>query len=483
MPSAVDVAVVGAGPNGLAAAVTMARAGLSVRLYERNATIGGGARTAESTLPGFWHDVCSAVHPMALASGFFRQFQLSQRIGLVVPEVSYGHPLDGGRAGIAYRDLERTAQGLGVDGDAWRRLMGPLARAADQVAQFAGSPLLRIPAHPVTAARFGLRSLEQGSPLWNLRFRGDEAPAMLTGVAAHSIRPMPSLSTAGAALSLGAYAHGRGWPVPVGGSQSIVDALAADLVAHGGEIVTDAPIEHLDEVRAARAVMLDVAPKNLARIAHDRLPAGYLAALRRFRYGNAASKVDFALSGPVPWQNEELRRAGTVHVGGTRVAIAASEATVASGRHSDDPYVLVAQPSTFDDTRAPQGSHVLWAYTHVPRDSDVDQTEAITRQIERFAPGFRDLVLASSSRTARDLENYDPNYIGGDIASGTASLWQLAARPVLSLNPWATPAAGVYLCSSSTPPGPGVHGLAGWYAARRALSAEFGIAVPPSLAV
>ncbi|WP_157078985.1 phytoene desaturase family protein [Herbiconiux solani] len=478
---AVDVAVVGAGPNGLAAAVTMARAGLSVRVYERNSTVGGGARTAELTLPGFHHDICSAVHPMALASGFFRRFGLAERIELVVPEISYGHPLDGGRAGIAFRDLERTADHLGIDGGAWRSLMGPLARRADQVAQFAGSPLLRIPAHPVTTARFGLRSLEQGSPLWNLRFRDEVAPAMLTGVAAHSIRTMPSPSTAGAALSLGAYAHGRGWPVPIGGSQAIVDALAADLIAHGGEIETDAEITDLEQVRPARAVLLDVAPKNLVRIAGDRLPARYRAALERFRYGNAVAKVDFALSGPVPWQNELLRSAGTIHVGGTRAEIAAAEKAVAEGRHSDAPYVLVSQPSIVDGSRAPGGAQVLWAYTHVPRDSDLDQTEAITRQLERFAPGFRDLVLASSSRTAKDLENYDPNYIGGDIAAGAASLWQLAARPTLSLNPWATPAEGVYLCSSSTPPGPGVHGLAGWYAARRALKAVFGIDNPPDL--
>ena len=481
----VDVAVVGAGPNGLAAAVTMARAGLAVRVYERNPTIGGGARTAEVTLPGFLHDICSAVHPMALASGFFRQFGLDRRIDLALPEISYGHPLDGGRAGIAFRDIERTAAELGADGPAWMRLMGPLAQEADRVAQFAGSPLLRIPAHPLTTVRFGLRALEQGSPLWNARFRGEVAPAMITGVAAHSIRPMPSPSTAGAALSLGAYAHGRGWPVPIGGSQAIVDALADDLRAHGGEIRTDAPVTSLDEVRPARAVLLDVAPKNLVAIAGDRLPRRYVSALGRFRYGNAVAKVDFALSGPVPWQNELLRGAGTVHVGGTRQAIAASEADVAAGRHSDDPYVLVAQPSLFDRSRTPADqpdAHVLWAYTHVPRDSDVDQTEAIIRQLERFAPGFRDLILASSSRTAKDLENYDPNYVGGDIAAGGASLWQLAARPVLSLNPWATPAAGVYLCSSSTPPGPGVHGLAGWYAARRALAAEFGITDMPSLA-
>jgi phytoene dehydrogenase-like protein len=478
----VDAVVVGAGPNGLAAAVTLARAGLSVRVLERNATIGGGARTAELTLPGFHHDVCSAVHPMALASGFFRQFRLQDRIELRLPEVSYGHPLDDGRAGIAYRDIDRTAEALGVDGAAWKRLMGPLSAHADQVAQFAGSPILQVPRHPVTVARFGLRALEQGLPTWNARFRGDVAPAMLSGVAAHSIRRMPSLSTAGAGLSLGAYAHGRGWPIPVGGSQAIVDALADDLLAHGGDIVTDAEVHDLDELHGARAVLLDVSPKALLRIARDRLPAGYGRRIARFSYGNAVAKVDFALSGPVPWTNTELRKAGTLHVGGTRAEIAAAEAEVAAGRHSASPYVLVAQPSILDPGRAPDGGHILWAYTHVPRGSTLDQTEAITRQLERFAPGFRDLVLAASSKTAVDMENENPNYVLGDIAAGEASMRQLIARPVLSLDPWRTPARGVYLASSSTPPGPGVHGLAGWYAARSALRSEFGVTTMPSLA-
>jgi phytoene dehydrogenase-like protein len=360
--------------------------------------------------------------------------------------------------------------------------MGPLSAHADQVAQFAGSPILQVPRHPVTVARFGLRALEQGLPTWNARFRGDVAPAMLSGVAAHSIRRMPSLSTAGAGLSLGAYAHGRGWPIPVGGSQAIVDALADDLLAHGGDIVTDAEVHDLDELHGARAVLLDVSPKALLRIAGDRLPAGYARRIARFRYGNAVAKVDFALSGPVPWTNTELRRAGTLHVGGSRAEIAAAEAEVAAGRHSASPYVLVAQPSILDPGRAPGGGHILWAYTHVPRGSTLDQTEAITRQLERFAPGFRDLVLAASSKTAVDMENENPNYVLGDIAAGEASMRQLIARPVLSLDPWRTPARGVYLASSSTPPGPGVHGLAGWYAARSALRSEFGVTTMPSLA-
>ena len=477
-----DAVVVGAGPNGLAAAVVLARAGLAVEVFERADTIGGGARTAELTLPGFRHDVCSAVHPMALASGFFRRFGLADRIELTVPDVSYAHPLDDGRAGIAYRDLERTAQGLGVDGAAWRRLLGGLVGAADEVAEFTGSQLLQWPRHPATMVRFGLAMLDQGLPWWNARFRGDEAPAMLAGVMAHAIRPMPSPSTSAAGLVLAVHGHARGWPVPTGGSQAIVDALADDVRAHGGVIHTGVDVTDLDSLPRARATVLDVNTRSLAALAGDRLPPGYLRALGRFRYGNAASKVDFALSGPVPWANEEARRAPTLHLGGTRAEIAAGEADVAAGRHARYPYVLVSQPGVVDGTRAPGEQQALWAYTHVPRDSDVDQTETVIRGIERFAPGFRDVILATSTRTAKDLENYDPNYVGGDIAAGAPSVRQLVVRPTVSTEPWRTPAKGVYLCSSSTPPGPSVHGLGGAYAARSALRHEFGIDRLPSLA-
>ncbi|MDR6908001.1 phytoene dehydrogenase-like protein [Agromyces sp. 3263] len=477
----VDAVVVGAGPNGLAAAVTLARSGLSVQVFERNPTIGGGARTSELTLPGFRHDVCSAVHPMALASRFFREFQLARRIELRLPPVSYGHPLDGGRAGLAYLDLDRTAEGLGRDGAAYRRLMAPLVARADDVAGFTGSNLLGVPAHPVTAVRFGLRALEQGSPLWNARFAEDVAPAMLTGVAAHTILPMPGVAPAGAGLALGTYAHARGWPIPVGGSQAIVDALAADLLAHGGRITTNAEVTALDELPSARAILADVTPRALLRIAGRSVPGAYARALRRFRYGNGVAKVDFALSGPVPWADPGLAGAGTVHVGGTRAQIARAEHDVALGRHSPSPYVLVSQPSIVDDSRAPAGRHVLWTYTHVPRGSTLDQREAITRQIERFAPGFRDLVLAASSRTAEDIERYDPNYVLGDIASGTPSIGQLLRRPVCSPDPWRTPVPGVYLASASTPPGPGVTGMNGWYAALSALRHEFGVRALPNL--
>lgn len=475
-----DVVIVGSGPNGMAAAVTMARAGLAVRVYERGPTIGGGSRTLESTLPGFRHDVCSAVHPMALASGFFRKFELEKRIELAVPEISYGHPLDGGRAGIAWRDLDRTTEALGQDGPAWKRLFAPLVDHANEVAQFSGSNIVQVPRHPVTVARLGLRILEQGSAAWNLRFREEEARAMLTGVNAHSIRRMPSLSTAAAGLVLATHAHARGWPIPIGGSQAIIDAMADDLVAHGGEIVTDTEVFRLSELPPARAVMFDTSARSLARIARDALPDRYLRALGRFRYGNAVAKVDFALSAAVPWTNPHLRTAGTVHVGGSRAELAASEADVAAGRHPASPYVLASQPSIVDPSRAPAGQHVLWAYTHVPAGSTVDRTEAVVAQLERFAPGFRDTILASASESAVDVHAYNSNYVGGDIAAGEPSLPQLIARPVLSTDPWRTPGKGVYLCSSSTPPGPGVHGLAGYYAARSALKAEFGM-TPPRL--
>ncbi|MEV1128726.1 NAD(P)/FAD-dependent oxidoreductase [Agromyces sp. NPDC049794] len=477
----VDAVVVGAGPNGLAAAVTLARAGLRVHVFERSATIGGGARTMELTLPGFGHDVCSAVHPMALASRFFRDFELARRIDLRQPPISYAHPLDGGRAGLAYRDLDRTVDGLGHDGVAYRRLMAPLVARADEVASFTGSNLVGLPAHPLTALRFGLRALEQGSPLWNARFEGDVAPAMLTGVAAHTVMPMPGLASAGAGLALGTYAHARGWPIPVGGSQAIVDALAADLLAHGGTITTDAEITDFGQLPSAHAVLFDVTPKALLRIARARIPAGYARSLRRFRYGNGVAKVDFALSAPVPWTNPDLAGAGTLHLGGTRAEMARSEHGVARGHHPSSPYVLASQPTIVDASRAPSGQHVLWTYTHVPRGSDRDQREAVTRQIERFAPGFRDVVLAASSKTALEVEAYNPNYVLGDIASGTPSMAQLLRRPVLSPDPWRTPARGVYLASASTPPGPGVTGLNGWYAALSALRHEFGIRALPNL--
>ena len=477
----IDVTVVGSGPNGLVAAVLAARAGLSVRVLEGASTIGGGVRTAELTLPGFRHDVCSAVHPAALASPVVRRLGLLDRIDWIVPDASYAHPLDGGRAGIAWRDLDRTVDALGDDGRAWRRLIAPLLARQRGVASFTGSQLLRVPRDPLAALRFGLRSLEQGTPAWNLRFDGDVAPALFTGVVAHAAGRMPSLASAGAGLLLAMHAHGVGWGFPRGGSQAIADALADELRSHGGEIVTDAPVSRLAEITGdSRAILLDTAPELL--LTAD-LPAGYRRALRRYRYGSGVAKVDFALDGPVPWANPEVGFAPTVHLGGSRGEIAAAENAVrrgyqpgAGGGAPRHPYVLASQPSVVDPSRAPAGKHVLWAYTHVPAGSTFDATELVTAEVERFAPGFRDLVLASASSSATEVAAHNPNYIGGDIYAGELTMAQLVKRPVVSTAPWRTPIDGVYLCSSATPPGPAVHGMNGWWAARLALRERFGIA-------
>ncbi|MGA7206288.1 MAG: NAD(P)/FAD-dependent oxidoreductase [Specibacter sp.] len=480
-----DVAVIGAGPNGLAAAVTMARAGLSVTVHEAASSVGGGTRTAELTLPGFRHDVCSAVHPMAVASPFFRAFGLDRRIELLVPEISYGHPLDGGRAGIAYRDLDRTVDALGVDGAAWRSLMEPLLRRLDGVIDFTQHNLVRVPRDPLAVLRYGLRTLEQGTPAWNLRFREQAAPAMLAGVSAHAIGKLPGLASSGAGLLLGALAHAGGWPVPKGGSQAIADAMAADLLAHGGTIELDSPVTSIAELRAstgAAAVICDVTPRALLRLAGKELPQRYIRQLESFKYGPGVCKVDFALSGRVPWTNAALRGAPTLHLGGPRQAIARAENAVLSGKHPHDPYVLVAQPGVIDPSRAPAGTHTFWAYTHVPSGSTQDMKETIIAQVERFAPGFRELILATHTSTAQDVGAYNPNYIDGDISSGAVTITQLLKRPVVGREPWKTPVPGLYLGSASTPPGPAVHGMGGWFAAKSALRRTFGLP-PPDLSV
>lgn len=474
-----DVAIVGSGPNGLAAALILARAGLEVEVHEAACTVGGGMRTAEAS--GFRFDLCSAVHPMALASPFFRAFALGSRVRMLQPEVAFAHPLDGGRAGLAWRDLDRTAGELGRDGKAWRTLLGPLTAHWEQVTALAMSDFRHLPAtrYPVTTARFALRVLEQGSPLWNARFRGDVAPALLTGVSAHAITSPRALSAAGVGMLLAALAHAVGWPLPQTGSQAIADTLAAEVSRSGARIVTGHRVTTLAELPRARAVLLNLSPAGALQVAGDRLPPRYARRLRRYRYGSAASKVDFSLAGPVPWSAAGCAKAGTLHLVGGRAEAMRAEADVARGRLPDRPYVLAVQPGVVDPTRAPAGKHVLSTYAHVPHRSPADVTEAVTAQVERFAPGFRDLVLGTQATTADRLPAEDANYVGGDIASGAMTLWQTVFRPVPAWDPYATPLPGVYLCSSSAPPGPGVHGMAGLHVAARVLRRQFGISADP----
>jgi phytoene dehydrogenase-like protein len=471
--SAADAIVVGSGPNGLAAAITLARAGLKVRLIEGSDTPGGGCRTSELTLPGFHHDVCSAVHPLAASSPFFTSIDLAAHgVTLCTPKVAVAHPLDGGRAAAVTGSVEETAGSLGRDAGAYQRLLGPLVRDTGLTLPEILAPIRSVPRHPLAMARFGLDGLPAATVVAR-RFRTQEAQGLFAGVAAHSMLPLSAPVTSAFGLLLLMAAHTVGWPVVEGGSSRLTGALLAELAALGGEVETGRWVSSLDELPPARAVLLDVTPRQLIALAGDRLTGRHQAALRRFRYGPGVCKVDFALSGPVPWAAPACREAGTVHLGGTLAEVARSEADVNAGRMPERPYSLVAQPGVVDPTRAPAGQHTLWAYCHVPPGSPDDVSGLIEAQIERFAPGFRDLVLAKSVRTAADMERYNPNYVGGDINGGAGTLLQTVLRPTPRWNPYRTAIPGVYLCSSSTPPGGGVHGMCGQNAAQTTIADHF----------
>lgn len=472
--TSLDAIVVGSGPNGLAAAIRLAEAGLSVKIYEASATIGGGMRTKELMRPGFHHDICSAIHPMAASSPYLKHLPLDE-FGLewITPEFPVAHPMDDETAVVMHHNITQTMEELGVDGPSYRSLMEPIADNWDTLtADFLGP--LRIPKHPINLALFGLKALQPAS-FFQKRFKGKRAKALFAGLAAHSILPLDAISTSAIGLVLGAAGHTVGWPLPKGGSQSIANAMAGYLKSLGGEIETNAEISSLNQLPSRRATLLDITPRQFIQIAGDRLPGSYVNRLNKYRYGSGVFKVDYILNEQVPWSDPRCKRAGTIHLGGTFDEIAAGEAMMDSGKHAEKPYVLIAQQSNFDETRTPDDLHTLWAYCHVPNGSTRDMTSEIENQIERFAPGFKDTIEIRHTMNTDQFHEYNANYFGGDINGGRQDIWQLFTRPIHLVKPYATPAEGVYLCSSSTPPGGGVHGMCGYHAATLALRKEFGM--------
>ncbi len=464
-----DAVVVGSGPNGLAAAISLARAGRSVLVREAADTLGGGMRTSELTLPGYLHDVCSIVHPLAVSSPFFRTLPLAEHgLEWVHSPACLAHPFEDGSVAMLERSMEETGATLGPDAAAWKKLFGRWVDRWMILAEDVLGPL-EFPDHPLMLAHFGLYGLRSASALARSRFRGKHARALFGGNAAHSMVPLTRSPTAAFGLTLIAAGHAVGWPIARGGSQSIANALASYLRSLGGEIVTGAPVENIDELQGVRTILLDLTPQQVLGVAGHRLPARYRRALARFKYGAGSFKMDWALSEPIPWRSSECRRAATVHLGGTLEEIAASEHAPLAGRVPEKPFVLLVQPTLFDPIRAPAGKQSAWAYCHVPFGSSVDMTQAIEDQVERYAPGFRDLILARSVMGPADLERHNPNLVGGDISAGAMTLRQVFFRPVARRVPYATPVAGLYLCSASTPPGGAVHGMCGYYAARAAM--------------
>ena len=470
-----DAVVVGSGPNGLAAAITIARTGRSVLVLVAEPKLGGGLATVETTLPGFRHDRYSAVHPFGVASPFFQQLPLAAHgLEWVQPDAPFAHPLPGGAGVTAWRSVDRTAASLGSDADRYRQLVQPLLDRWERIAAEILRPLPHVPTHPVALARVGVLALPPASRLTRVAFRTERSRGLLAGVAAHVNLSLHRMATSAPMWVLLLMAHRVGWPFPRGGAAALADALASHLRALGGSIETGQRIRHLRELPPAKAVLLDVTPRQLLSLADGRLPAWYRRLLGGYQHGPGVFKLDLALDAPLPWRAADVSAAGTVHLGGTLSEIEASEAAVGRGELPERPYVLLSQPTLFDPSRAPEGKHVVWAYCHVPADSDADMTEPVLRQIERFAPGARERILAVHASGPAALARGNVNVVGGDPGSGAQTLWQTIARPVPTPDPYATPLPGVYLCSAATPPGPGVHGMCGYRAAASALRRTFG---------
>jgi phytoene dehydrogenase-like protein len=464
-----DAIVVGSGPNGLAAAIELARAGCSVAVFEARDTVGGGARSAELTLPGFTHDICSAVHPLAVGSPFFKTLPLNTLgVEWIQPDFPVAHPLDNGGASILYRDVEQTAFALGADSRRYFALFSELTAHCDELLEEVLAPI-HAPRHPLLLASFGRHAIRPATSFARSQFTGQAARALFAGLAGHALLPLEYRPAAAFGILLAILGHAVGWPIPKGGSQQISNALATHLRSLGGCIFTGRRIEKLDELPSARVILCDITPRQLLHIAGDRLSPAYSRKLRQYRYGPGVFKLDWALNAPIPWAALDCKRAGTLHLGGTLEEIAAAEAAVGRGQIPDKPFVLLSQQSVFDSSRAPNGRHTAWAYCHVPNGSTIDMTSRIESQIERFAPGFRDCILQRHTINTAQFEDYNPNNVGGDINGGMQDLWQILQRPASIFHPYRTSIPGVYLCSSSTPPGGGVHGMCGYHAARAAL--------------
>jgi phytoene dehydrogenase-like protein len=473
-----DAIVVGSGPNGLAAAITMQKAGLSVLVVEAKETIGGGLRSAELTLPGFVHDICSAVHPLAVGSPFFKTLPLQQYgLEFIYPTIAAAHPFEDGTSAALCHSIEQTAQGLGEDATSYIKLFEPLVMEWPAIADDVLGPL-RFPSHAADMAHFGLKALTSATHLAK-RFRTKYARGLWAGMAAHSIQPLSNATTSAIGLVLMIAGHLGGWPIPKGGSSAIANALASYFTSLGGSMETGFYVQSISQLPSSRCVLFDVTPKQLLEIAGQKFSSLYKWQLKRYRYGMGVFKIDWALNGPIPFTASECKRAGTIHIGNTLEEIAASEQLTSKGRHPEKPFVLLTQQSLFDASRAPEGKQTAWAYCHVPNGSTEDMSERIEKQVERFAPGFRDRILGRHTMNTAQMEEHNPNYIGGDINGGIIDIGQLFTRPALRLSPYKTSAKGIYICSSSTPPGGGVHGMCGYYAAKRALRDIFNLKAEP----